>query len=206
MRLYLIAMLDEAEKIIENYELIQEVPFPLYKKGDNLVAITGIGKVNSAFVTSNVISNFTVDEIINIGFVGAFGDFSVGDYVLVSKAIYHDVDATMFGYKKGQVPKMPEYYISKNKNLSKLDDLSKSILYTGDYFMTESIDDNYIADMEATAIFQVAHRLNIPVLSVKVVSDIIGGSTHLEDYQEFEKVGSNNINKLYLKLEELLND
>lgn len=205
MRLYLFAMLDEAKNIVNGLEVYEGFPFPLYKKDENLIAITGIGKVNSSFVTSYVLSKFNINEIVNIGFVGAFGSFNVGDVVIVSKALYHDVDATMFGYEKGQVPKMPKYYHSSEELVKKLPNFKKSTLLTGDYFMTKEVSYNFIADMEGAAIFQVAHRLDKKILSIKIVSDIIGGNNHLEDYKEFERIGSNNIYQLYLRLEEYLN-
>lgn len=204
MRLYLFAMLDEAKDVVVGLKRHEKYPFPLYKNDEKLIAITGIGKVNSSFVASYLSAKYQIKEIINIGFVGAFGDFYVGETVLVSKAIYHDVDATMFGYKKGQVPNMPEFYQSDKTLQDKFPSYKRSTLFTGDYFMTSEISLDFIADMEATAIFQVGHRLNIPVLSVKIVSDLIGSIDHLDEYKEFEKQGSKNIFDIYLKIEEVL--
>lgn len=205
MRLYLIAMLDEAKDLVNEFEIIQEKPFLLYKKRNEILAITGVGKVNSSFVTSFMISSYNIKEIINIGFAGAYGNFKIGDVVFVSKALYHDVDATAFGYKSGQIPQMPEYYEPKDYMKNLFIDYKKSTLLTGDYFVTKNIGDNYIADMEGAAIFQVGYRMNIPTISIKIVSDLINSEDHLSKYNKFEKIGSKNIRELYLRLEALLN-
>lgn len=200
MILYLFAMEDEAKDVIKSLELESGYPFPLYEDNNNLISITGIGKTNASFVTSFLCGKYNISKIVNLGFVGAVGSFRVKDVLIVTKALYHDVDVTMFGYEKGQIPKMPTTYHSNNELVKLLPDYAGVTLYTGDYFMMEKIEDNYIADMEATAIFQVAHRLNIPMISIKVVSDIIGNDNHLDEYSEFEKVGSIFISEIYQKL------
>lgn len=204
MTLFVIAMLSEANAIIKEFKLIKETPYKLYKKENILVALTGIGKVNSALVTSIVASEYKVSNIVNLGFVGAFGDYKVGQIVKVKDAVYHDFDLTVFGYEKGQVPNLPTVYHSNESIISKLSEYNETTLYTGDYFMMEKLEGNYIADMEGVAIFQVAHLLNIPMISVKVVSDIIGSDEHINDYINFEEVGSSIVFEAYEKIMEVL--
>lgn len=204
MTLFVIAMLSEANAIIKEFKLIKETPYKLYKKENILVALTGIGKVNSALVTSIVASEYKVSNIVNLGFVGAFGDYKVGQIVKVKDAVYHDFDLTVFGYEKGQVPNLPTVYHSNESIISKLSEYNETTLYTGDYFMMEKLEGNYIADMEGVAIFQVAHLLNIPMISVKVVSDIIGSDEHIKDYINFEEVGSSIVFEAYEKIMEVL--
>lgn len=201
MILYLIAMDSEAKDIIDSFSLIQEKPFKLYKKNNTLLAITGIGKTNASFVASSLLSTNKVSKVINLGFVGAYGDFKIGDLVVVKEALYHDFDLQLFNYELGQVPGLPTKYQSNNNDLLKFSDLKSSVLYTGDYFMTKKIIINAIADMEATAIFQVGYRLNIDVLSLKVVSDVIGVESHIDDYNEFEQNGSSKVKELFERCE-----
>lgn len=204
MILYIFAMEDEAKDIIKDLELVKDRMFPLYRSNNNLYAITGIGKTNASFVTSYLAGKYPITKIVNLGFVGAVGNFKIGEQLLVEKARYHDVDVTMFGYEKGQVPKMPAYYEITQHQINEFPTIRRVNIYTGDYFMLEEIDTNYIADMEVTAIFQVAYRLNLPVYSFKVVSDIIGSNNHLADYSEFEAKGSLLIKELYNEISEVI--
>lgn len=207
MRLYLLAMMDEASEIIKEFELVQEEPFKLYKKNDTLVAITGIGKVNASFVLASLLkSGKDVKEIVNLGFAGAYGDYNIGDFVIVDEAIYHDFDLTMFNYKMGQVPNIKEDLITNNKYLTLFYDLKRTKLYTGDHFLKDKISDNFLVDMEGTALYQVAYLTNTPIFSIKVVSDIIGSKDHLKEYEEFEQVGAKSLLKLFNMIEVRLNE
>ena len=204
MILYIFAMEDEAKDVIKSFDLVENKPFPIYKKNDKLATICGIGKANAAFVTGYVTGKYEVSKIVNLGFVGAVGNFRVGDKVMVQDAKYHDVDLTMFGYEKGQIPKSPAVFNSLDNQNPKFDKYKKVNIYTGDYFMVEKIENNYIADMEVTAIFQAGERLGIPVYSFKVVSDIIGGTDHLDEYKNFESIGSKIVKELFDEISEVI--
>lgn len=207
MRLYILAMMDEAKEIIKDFELIQEKPFQLYKKENALLAITGVGKVNASFVLASVLKTEpNITEIINLGFAGAFGDYNIGDFVIVDEAIYHDFDLTMFNYKMGQVPNIKEDFITDNKYLTLFYDLKRTILYTGDYFLTKKLSNNFLVDMEATALYHVAYLSETPIFSIKVVSDIIGNKEHLKEYEDFEQNGSKYLLKLFNMIEVRLNE
>lgn len=112
---------------------------------------------------------------------------------------------TFFGYEKGQVPNCPVAFESDQKLVNKVKDvlpyINESTLFTGDYFMTESVDIPYIVDMEGTALYQVAHHYQIPIVSIKIVSDIVGMDDHFKNYKKFESSeGSKLVNEIYLKL------
>ncbi|VEU80262.1 5'-methylthioadenosine/S-adenosylhomocysteine nucleosidase [Haploplasma axanthum] len=202
MRLYVLAMDDEAKDLLPFFELVQTIPYKLYKNKNNLLAITMIGKVNASFVLSTVLATYKVTEVVNLGFSGANGDFNIGDIYIIEEARYHDVDVTMFGYEHGQVPKMPASYFS-DQNLVSRFDYPKTKIYTGDCFMTTMKEGNYLVDMEVTALFQVAYRTMIPIISIKVISDVIGREKHLDDYATFEKTGSSKILEIYRRIEKL---
>lgn len=202
-KLYVIAMEDEAKDIINQYSLIHLKPFPLYQNGNTLLAITKIGKVNAAFVLSYLLAKYNIDKIINIGFAGANGNYNIGDILIINDARYHDFDLTIFGYELGQVPNLPTNYTSDLKLMEKFN-YKKSILYTGDFFMSKANTNSYLVDMEATALFQVAYILNKKIIVFKVVSDIIGREKHLDEYKHFEKNGSSIINEIFIQVQEKL--
>lgn len=205
MILYTIAMESEAKDIISDskYKLIENTKYELYKFDNILVAITKIGKVNAAYVVTDIINKYGITSIVNLGFAGAVGKFNIGEIVKVKSACYHDFDLTVFGYLKGQVPNLPQKLLS-NEKMSSLIDYHEAEVYTGDYFMTEIREGNYLVDMEAMAIYQVAYLANLPVVSIKIVSDIIGSSDHIDEYFDFEKNGSLEIKKVFQKLNEVI--
>jgi len=166
---------------------------------------TGIGKVNAAMKLTEAISKHDITAIYNFGFAGASKHFDVSDMILITEAMYHDFDLTFFGYEKGQVPQCPVAFESDKKLVSHIKEvfpyIKESMLFTGDYFMTEAVDIPYIVDMEGTALYQVAHHYQIPIVSVKIVSDIVGMDDHYENYKKFESnEGASLINKIYQKI------
>lgn len=179
MKLIISAMQSEIKDII-----------PVIKPDIHLL-VTGVGKVNAAMKLAEVIQKESIEVIINLGFAGASGDYHVGDVVLIDDARYHDFDLTMFGYQKGQVPGNPPYFESDdpwyNQIITKIPELKTGHLLTGDCFMTQISEGNFIYDMEGAAFYQVAHHYHIPIISVKVVSDVMGMDKHLESYQSFEE-------------------
>lgn len=190
------AMHEELKGMIEGFNL-EEVTthrqITLYSgkinHNDILVLQTGIGKTNAAMSLASVLSLYQIKEIINIGIVGATKPYLSGETLLVNKATYHDFDLQLFGYEKGQVPKLPLYYVSDETLKTRFNAFLKvreANLYTGDSF-TLKTDLTGIFDMEGTALYQVAFRFNTPMLSIKMVSDVIGEKSQHEDYKRFEQ-------------------
>lgn len=169
------------------------------------VIVTGVGKVNAAMRLTEALQKERVEAIINVGFVGATNEYQVGELVVVKQAKYHDFNLSMFGYKRGQVPGYPACFESDLNwmvNLKKrLLNIKEGFLLTGDYFMTEKVKGSYVFDMEGAALYQVAHHYQIPMLSVKVVSDIVGMENHIDHYKKFEaEQGSITLKEVYTTL------
>jgi len=193
MILVVMAMKEEAKKILEN------------QSSNKKVLLTGIGKVNAASKLSAFLATNRVDAIYNLGFAGASKPYEVGDIVLIENAIYHDFDLTLFGYKKGQVPGLPEIFESSISLMDKtkltLDSIKTGRLFTGDYFMTEEKEESFIVDMEGAALYHVAYQFNIPILSIKVISDVMGMDDHFDSYKKFEReFGAQTLLKIYQSL------
>lgn len=170
-----------------------------------MLLTTGVGKVNAAFGLTSVLSTYDVSYVINIGLVGGFSPLSSGDMVFVSSATYHDFDLSIFGYPKGQVPQLPVCYEPDHgltQTIQHKMNLTPVKLYTGDTFLTTVIEPNAICDMEGAAYFQVAHLLNTKLISIKIVSDIVGEPSQLDDYSAFESACSLRFKAL---IEQLLN-
>lgn len=199
----------EIKKELEQIEIYRLTPSRLYYKGkikgkDVLLVISGIGKVNAALTTSAVLSKFQVDYIINIGLAGATKPYSVSDKVVIKDASYGDFDVSGggFGYEVGQVPGMPNPYLSDfdlvKKAVFSLGAYEES-LYTQDKFATKKeAKRKGIFDMEGTAIYQVAHVFNTKVVSIKLISDIIDSDTQTSDYAHMEETSGNVLREMVL--------
>ena len=81
------------------------------QSGDKTIiaAVSGIGKVNAAVCAQILADDFKAEAIINTGIAGSLNnDINIGDIVLSTDVLYHDMDATGFGYPKCQIPQMEE--------------------------------------------------------------------------------------------------
>ena len=74
---------------------------------DVVVVQCGVGKVNAAICAQILCSCFGVTHIVNTGIAGSLNaQLDIGDFVISKDAVYHDMDATNFGYPMCQVPGM----------------------------------------------------------------------------------------------------
>ena len=72
-----------------------------------VIVKSGIGKVNAGICAQMLVDLFDVTAIINTGIAGSLNaKINIGDIVLSSDTLQHDVDATNFGYELGMIPGM----------------------------------------------------------------------------------------------------
>lgn len=214
------AMEEEVEILkssIENRETIQIAHVIFYKGNIEdkqvVLAQSGIGKVNAAITATLLINEFKPDLIINTGSAGSVdSELNIGDIIISNKVYYHDVNATAFGYKLGQVPSMPEFYETDNE----LIDLAKSSIEqldlngivgevaTGDSFIgsigqRKVIKSNFptasVVEMEAGAIAQTCYQYNVPIIVTRAVSDLADKESDVT-FEEFLKVACVNSSKI----------
>lgn len=70
-----------------------------------VIVRSGVGKVNAALCVQILADLFQVTAIINTGVAGSLNAaLDIGDILISKDALHHDVDATIFGYKPGEVP------------------------------------------------------------------------------------------------------
>lgn len=188
---------NEIKKEIKELEVQRLTPNKLYYEGKIkdkkvVLVVTGVGKVNAALSVSVLLSKYKFSQIINIGIAGATKPYSVGDKVVIKDASYGDFDITAgkFGYEFGQVPNMPNPFLSDYDLVKKSTfalGAAEDSLYTQDKFVTKKDTKNPgVYDMEGAAIYQVAHVYQVKVVSIKLISDIIDSQTQLEDFEKFE--------------------
>ena len=180
---------------------------------DVVLLKSGIGKVNAAVGTTLLLELYEPDYVINTGSAGGLNpDLAVGDIVVADELRYHDVDATVFGYAFGQVPEMPVFY-SPDPGLVELalacgDRLEvkviSGLITSSDSFMDDIERVNEVrrlfpnvsaAEMEATAIAQVASLFAVPFVIIRSLSDIAGSDSKTA-YDQFLNQASRNSAKL----------
>lgn len=163
--------------------------------GNEIVAvISGMGNVNAALCTSDLISTFNVDLIINIGISGGLSPkLNIGDFVVGDDIVYHDVWCGTPN-KIGQVQDLPELFHSDKHLCSLLPDLKHGLICCGDLFVdTKPALDKIVSlfpealavDMESAAIAHTCYLYDKPMISVRQISDTPGIEHHAEQYAEF---------------------
>ncbi|WP_085505221.1 5'-methylthioadenosine/adenosylhomocysteine nucleosidase [Thalassobacillus devorans] len=164
-------------------------------EGQPIVLVkSGIGKVNAASAAQMLISDFDADILINSGVAGGIHpDLGLGDIVISTKTVHHDMDETAKDFKPGQIPYMDTRYFEADQELIQLAkkgtkglpdyvDVFKGPIATGDQFIAskEKTDwiyetfDAYVVEMEGAAVGQVAYLNEIPYVVIRSASDDAG--------------------------------
>lgn len=174
--------------------------------GDNIIVLRqcGIGKVNAALGTAELIRSFSPDAIVSTGVAGGIDEcLGVMDVVVSSSIVYHDVWCGM-GCEYGQVQGMPAVFpvadnlwqaaVSLNDSPENNTRIHAGLICTGDQFITNreelcKIKSNFpsglAVDMESAAIAQTCHIYNVPFVSFRIISDTPGVDKHIEQYENF---------------------
>lgn len=186
------AMIEECKYILDNLKNKEIVlNNPLTYKGilndkELLVCITKIGKSNASYSLGKLFGLFKIDLVINLGLVGGSKNLFKNKVYVVSRTTYSDFDLSFFN-------EYAPIYETKSYLLNKLNKYDKVFLYTADKFISKELDVNfdYICDMEGTSLYQVCDIENVDIISIKFISDIIGGSTQKNEYYKSkEKINS----------------
>jgi len=150
-----------------------------------VVCFSGVGKVNAAIAATNMIINFGVDKIFNIGLCGACkANIKPGDFLIASSIEYSDVDLTAFDYPLNQIPEEPTRFDIKQTYIDNLKTLIPQahvgVIASADSVITIKnveafptlVNQEVVGfDMEAVALAQVCNKTKTDFLCVKVVSD-----------------------------------
>ncbi len=79
------------------------------------------GRLNAAMCTQVLADKYHVSGIINSGIAGSLkAQIDIGDIVLSSDALQHDMDATRFGYAVGQIPRVDTLAFAADEALIEL--------------------------------------------------------------------------------------
>lgn len=160
----------------------------------------GIGKVNAAMGTENMITMFSPDIIISSGVAaGAAKNVKPMDIVVSAELAYHDVFCGEDNFF-GQIQGLPARYIVAENILALSNSLHygntihKGLILSGDWFVTSKekireilshFSDAKAVDMESCAIAQVCFIRKIPFCSFRIISDNPLEENQIEQYHNF---------------------
>lgn len=176
--------------------------------GGNEVVLTqcGIGKVNAAVGTAELIRRYQPQCIISTGVAGGIDTvLHVGDVVASNRLVYHDVYCGNDGTQYGQIQGMPLYYEADATLLQHALRLNESgtlesrihggLICTGDRFVEDAAElaaikqhfpDGMAVDMESAAIAQTCFVYGVPFLSFRIISDTPGAhDDNFAQYKDF---------------------
>ena len=213
-----VALLRDAMEV-EEVRTIAHVEFTKGKLNHREVVLlkSGIGKVNVAIATTLLFEHYNIDYVINTGSAGGLHEeANIGDVVISTGTLYHDVDVTGFNYAYAQVPGMPAIYESNVSLVKKVESILDKIgknywlgtIGTGDSFINrldqmELIKKNcpsvIAIEMEAAAVAQVCHHYEKPFIIVRALSDIAGKESHIS-FNEFLTVAAKESSEMVSEL------
>jgi adenosylhomocysteine nucleosidase len=152
-----------------------------------------------------LIDCFGITHLINSGIAGSLNnEINIGDLVVSTDAVEHDMDATVFGYAKGEAPGMGVKSYEADAQLRKtiVDTIRitapeisvfEGRIATGDQFISsketkDAIRDTFRAmccEMEGAAIAHAAYLNQIPFVIMRYISDKADEEAEVS-YPEFE--------------------
>ena len=194
----------DVEKVVEHASM------QFYKGilcGEKVVVVrSGIGKVNAAVCAQVLVDKFNIDILINTGIAGSLDSaIDIGDMVISTDLIEHDMDASIFGDPVGQIPRMDTFSFPADPELVKKavqanTEANPDIktftgrIVSGDQFVSSSevkdklvnLFDAKCTEMEGAAIAHVAYLNKISCVIIRAISDKADNSATM-DYPTFEK-------------------
>ncbi|WNS45789.1 5'-methylthioadenosine/adenosylhomocysteine nucleosidase [Paenibacillus sp. MMS20-IR301] len=163
---------------------------------------SGVGKVNAAVTTQILLDSFGVSRVLFTGVAGAVHPgLDIGDIVISSECIQHDMDVTALGYARGIIPYQETSVFAADPELVRLAEQAcrelhrrfvTGIVLSGDQFIASKATvaelreqlDGACAEMEGAAVAQVCHMNGIPFVIIRSMSDKADGSAHVS-YRDF---------------------
>ncbi len=181
------AMEKEATKIAKKLELkLEKAKENIFKSENNkekniTLLITGIGKQLTAInLTKYLCENEKPDMVINIGYAGST-DIQVGKWVNISR---------VYNYE-WEIPGEEKYVMlaGGSQKLELLDnsEIEKVECYSSESFVTETDIEEHVAfDMELHSISLLCEMYEIPLISLKKISDNLSLNKYYENLEEKE--------------------
>ena len=173
---------------------------------DVVVVRSGIGKENAGICAHILADLFEVDTLINTGVAGSLdAALDIGDIVISTDAVQHDMDVSALGDPVGQIPRMDTFAFPADERLVQLavqanEEANPDIhtftgrVVSGDQFVSDgAVKERLVTqfqakctEMEGAAIAQAAYLNKISCVIIRAISDKADNSSTM-DYAAFEK-------------------
>jgi adenosylhomocysteine nucleosidase len=227
------AMEEEIRLLKEEFDVTNErqlakVTFYEGSYGNHEVILCkcGVGKVNAAITTQLLIDHYSVQAIIFTGVAGALSPkLNIGDIVISTSSMYHDIDASALGFPKGTIPMFdhPSDFPANEKLIaiaaeaaSELNQLAvtKGRILSGDQFIADGeLVSQYeqqfageCIEMEGAAVAHAAYLNDVPFVIIRSISDKANGDANVS-FVEFTKLAAEHssyiVKEMLKKLKEL---
>lgn len=218
-----IALLKEVSEVVAAKNILGSDFYIAKFSGKSIVIVkSGIGKVNAAICAQVLIDHFAVDYIINVGVAGAIEkSLKIGDIVISTDTVQHDMDVSALGDPVGTIPRMKESYFKADPNLIELakkagekcvgHNVYTGRIASGDQFISsaeqktriKTLFGAFCAEMEGAAIGHACYLNKIPFLIIRSISDNADGEAGMS-FSQFTKVAAeNSSNMLQFLLKEI---
>ncbi|MFB0845724.1 5'-methylthioadenosine/adenosylhomocysteine nucleosidase [Paenibacillus oleatilyticus] len=210
------AMKEEIELFHEHMEQVREstkAGITFYEgvfHGKSIVLCkSGVGKVNAAVTTQILIDTYGVEAVIFTGVAGAVDpSLNVGDIVVSTECLQHDMDVTALGFPRGTIPYEATSVFAADEGLrSAAAGASRELfgavkegrVLSGDQFIAsrETVQllhkelQGACVEMEGAAVAQACSMNGIPFVIIRSMSDKADGSAHV-NFAEFTVQASEN--------------
>ena len=219
------AMDCEISELVSNMQEVEEYKLSgaVFYKGilarrEVIVVKSGVGKVFASIATQTLILYFGAKIIINIGVAGSVSDLKIGDIVLSSGVVQHDMDTSAIGDEKGLISGINKVVIEADKDListvqNALADLGfnykTGIVASGDQFIATKEEKARIhnefnalcAEMEGASVGQTAYVNNVPFIVIRSISD---DGEHQVEFFEFAKSSAKRASLVLIKTLDML--
>ena len=169
---------------------------------------TGVGGSLDADMCAQILADvYHADHVINTGIAGSLkAEINIGDIVISTDAVQHDMDVSMLGDPVGQIPRMDTFSFPADEKLVKLAvEVNKEVnpdiqtftgrVLSGDQFISGKEKKEYLvktfdgkcAEMEGAAMAQTAYLNKVSYVIIRAISDKADNSATM-DYPEFVKM------------------
>ena len=192
------AMEEEVAALKEKMQIsgvLKRASMEFYKgtlQGKPVVVVrSGIGKVNAGLCTQILVDLFDVKKVINTGIAGSLdARIDIGDIVISTEAVQHDMDVSALGDPVGTIPRLAESYFKADEALVKIaqeaaaesaEDYKVLLgrVASGDQFIGTKEGKERIkkyvqgdcAEMEGAAIAHACWLNRIPFVVIRAISD-----------------------------------